>query len=88
MKYVGLILVLFLSACSTTPFVERKFPDVPKDLITECRNLQPITEKNPKFSDVLTSVTGNYSQYRVCQTKVDSWIKWYNDQKKIFESVK
>ena len=42
MKYVSLLLVLFLVACSTTVPVRQKFPDVPKALIEKCENLKKV----------------------------------------------
>ena len=47
--------------------------------------LVPATKK---LSDVLLVVTKNYGQYNECSIRVDSWIEWYNQQKKIFDSVK
>jgi hypothetical protein len=44
--------------------------------------------KNTKLSDLLETVSNNYSSYYECKTKHDSWIEWYNDNKKIYESVK
>ena len=32
--------------------------------------------------------TDNYAEYHKCRIKVDSWIEWYDSQRKIFESVK
>ena len=52
-----------------------------------CPNLQP-APKTSKLSDLLTIVSENYSDYHECKAKNDSWIEWYNDNKKIYDSVK
>jgi hypothetical protein len=87
MKYAIVTLALLLSACVSVP-VERRFPSVPAELQTPCGKLQTIDPDTTKLSVVINSVVANYGQYQECQAKTDSWIDWYNEQKKIFESVK
>jgi len=87
MKYIVLALALLLSACMSVP-VERRFPTVPAEIQAPCGNLQTIDPATTKMSAVVDSVVTNYSQYRECQAKTDSWIEWYAKQKQIFESVK
>ena len=52
-----------------------------------CPDLKKAPETT-KLSEVLTTVTQNYGQYHECSIKVNSWIEWYNTQRKIFEEVK
>ena len=86
MKALILIFVMLsLSGCVTP--VKRNFPDVPDMLKEKCSELLDV-KKTDKLSDVLLTVTQNYGQYNECSIKLDSWIQWYNDQKKIFDSVK
>ena len=87
MKYAILTFALLLSACVSVP-VERKFPKAPGEIQAPCGHLQTINPATTKLSVVVDRVVTNYGQYRECQVKTDSWIQWYNDQKKIFESVK
>ena len=87
MKLLIIALALSLSACVSVP-VERKFPKAPEELMTACPDLQTIPEGTTQLSVVLESVTTNYGQYQLCQAKTSTWIDWYNEQKKIFESVK
>ena len=87
MKLLIAILAVSLSACVSVP-VERKFPKAPEELMTTCPALQKIPEGTTQLSVVVESVTSNYGQYQLCQTKADTWIDWYNEQKKIFDSVK
>jgi hypothetical protein len=87
MKTLALLLViLMMIGCSTVP-VERKFPDVPKELMESCPDLKQ-TQSTSKLSEVLTVVVENYGQYHECKLKANSWMDWYNTQKQIFNTVK
>jgi hypothetical protein len=87
MKRLALILgVVIITGCSTVP-VERKFPNVPKELMETCPDLKQ-TQSTSKLSDVLTVVVENYGQYHECKVKADSWMEWYKTQKSIFDTVK
>jgi len=37
---------------------------------------------------LLSVVADNYGQYKECQISVELWNEWYQEQKKIFDSVK
>lgn len=87
MKLLISALAFSLSACVSVP-VERKFPKAPDELMVVCPDLQTIPVGTTQLSVVVEAVTTNYGQYQLCQTKTDTWIQWYNDQKKIFDSVK
>lgn len=87
MRLTIIALALALSACVSVP-VERKFPKVPDELMIACADLQTIPEGTTQLSVVVEAVTTNYGQYQLCQTKNATWIDWYNEQKKIFDSVK
>jgi hypothetical protein len=91
MKRVSILLaVMMLAGCWGTipkvPSVDKKFPDVPKELMVACPDLKLIEEGTTKFSTVLSVVKDNYAQYSECKIEVDNWIKWYNDQKEIFNA--
>ena len=87
MKYLIVLLLLCLTACSTTVPVTAKFPEASNILKQQCPSLQKLKD-DTKLSDVATTVTLNYSTYYECSVKVDGWIEWYQVQKQIFESVK
>ena len=87
MKYLILVVALLLSACNSVPVIA-KFPDVPPQLLEKCPQLQKIEKDNVSIVDLTGTVVGNYTQYYECAVKSDSWIEWYNTQKKIYESVK
>jgi hypothetical protein len=80
-------LAMILTACVSVP-VERAFPKVPPELMTSCPPLQVMDPETTRLSEVVQSVVTNYGQYQTCDAKVDTWIEWYNAQKKIFDSVK
>lgn len=86
MKY-ALILALFLTGCSTVVPVRQKFPEAPNTLLEKCPQLE-VLKDDAKLSDVAKSVTNNYTSYHGCSSRHDSFIEWYNTQKKIFEEVK
>lgn len=86
MKY--LLLAVLLTGCSTTVTVHQKWPNVPDDLMQACPELKLIDESTTKLSEVVSVVSDNYAISKECKIKVDTWIDWYNSQKKIYESVK
>jgi predicted metallo-beta-lactamase superfamily hydrolase len=85
MKY-ALLLSFLLVGCSATP-VKRNFPEAPQELKVSCPDLQKVKD-NAKLSDVVSTVSTNYTQYHECRSKADAWTEWYENQKQIFESVK
>ena len=87
MKLLILVPALLLTACTAVP-VKREFPKVPELLLQPCVQLTEIPPNTKKLSDVLVTVTNNYSLYHECQIKVETWQQWYKTQKEIFDSVK
>ena len=90
MKWALVLLPFILSGCLATPkpIVKQSFPVADKDLLTPCPELKLVDPKTTKLTDVLETVIDNYNEYHSCKSKVDEWITWYNEQKKIFDSVK
>ena len=86
MKLAVVVSLLFMTGCVATP-VAREFPAAPASLTTACAALADVPATD-KLSVVLVTVTQNYAQYKECSIRVDSWNTWYNEQKKIFDSVK
>jgi uncharacterized protein YcfL len=87
MKYLITLLLLCLTGCSTTVPVTITFPDAPKVLMEKCPPLQTIEGEKISIIEITKSVTINYTTYYECSVKVDNWIEWYKDQKKIFDKV-
>jgi starvation-inducible outer membrane lipoprotein len=91
MKYlISLFFVFSLSGCLSiipTP-VKRTFPDPVPALMEQCPDLQQIVGDNVSIADLLKVIINNYNLYYQCANKVDGWKEWYEEQKKIFNSVK
>jgi hypothetical protein len=54
----------------------------------KCESLKKIEGDKVAITEMLKVIVHNYSLYYECSTKVDGWQDWYNEQKKIFDSVK
>jgi hypothetical protein len=85
---ITLPIVVLLSGCLATVPVKPKFPEPVTELMKVCPELKEITTGTTKLSETITVVTSNYAEYHLCRSKVDSWIEWYNEQKKIYDEVK
>lgn len=86
MKKLILVPLIALVGCVGVP-IERKFPGLPESLKQPCPDLQTVAEDNTKVSELMIVVTSNYKEYHTCQIKVESWLEWYETQKKIFEDA-
>ena len=84
------VIVTFFSGCSTVVPVKPKFPEAVPELVQQCRDLEMIVSTgNPvSITDMLKTIVNNYSLYYQCSNRVDGWNKWYQEQRKIYESVK
>ena len=80
------LLIVLLTACTTAP-VKIKFPAVPEELQQPCPPLSPVDPRDHTLSSLLEVVTGNYAVYYECKNLTDGWQQWYNEQKKIYESI-
>lgn len=87
MKYLFILSLLCLTACSTTVPVVAKFPEVPNSLSEVCPPLRTIDGDNVSIVDITKIITLNYTSYYECAVKVENWIEWHKDQKKIFDKV-
>ncbi len=87
MKYLTLIFALALTACTNVP-IKQKFPEAIPELKEKCPDLKQIEGDKVAITDLLKSVITNYNMYYECSLKNDGWNKWYDEQKKIYESVK
>lgn len=87
MRYFIVLMGLLLSGCSTVTPVPMKFPEAPATMKQQCPELNKVKEQS-SLSDVAKIVTDNYAKYYECSLKNDTWIDWYESQKKIFEGVR
>jgi hypothetical protein len=88
MKPVALLIPLLLTGCFATVPVKQKFPEAPKTLTEKCENLKKVEGDRVAITEMLKVVVENYSLYYECSAKVEGWNEWYNEQKRIYESVK
>ena len=87
MKYELILTAVLLTGCSTVVPVTVKFPEPPgKNAQERCPQLQKL-KADPALSDVVRTVTMNYSTYYECAVKADTWQEWYQVQKNIFEGA-
>jgi hypothetical protein len=83
----ALFLVLLLTGCSTTVPVTVKFPEPPGlQSMRACPDLVKL-EQDAKLSDVVKTITVNYTEYYQCAVKLDAWQEWYQKQKIIFQGL-
>ena len=88
MKLTSLVLAVFLVGCATPVPVSQRFPEVPKSLVERCESLKKIEGDRVAITEMLKVVVQNYGMYYECAAKVDGWNDWYQEQKRIYESVK
>lgn len=88
MKYLALLIVVGLTACSTAVPIKPKFPEAPAVLTERCEDLKKVEGDKVAITEMLKVVIQNYTLYYECSTKVEGWKEWYDAQKKIYESVK
>jgi hypothetical protein len=84
-KLLLLIPALLLTGCLGTAPVKRNFPAVPPEIAVACPELAEAAKETTELSKLLDVVVVNYSTYYECRVKVDAWLQWYKDQKKIFD---
>jgi hypothetical protein len=75
------------TGCMPKPRIAMNFPNVPEQLLTNCEDLDILSEDETKLSELLLTVNSNYSKSHQCRAKNESWINWYNEQKTIYNSV-
>ena len=88
MKYLVLMLAVFLTACSTPVPITARFPEVPEIIMERCPDLKKIATETTTMSILTTTITENYTTYYECAVKVDAFRTWYDTQKAIFENIK
>jgi hypothetical protein len=78
--------VMLLAGCQTIP-VTQKFPDAPAILMDKCQPLETLDKPNVYLSELMTTVTNNYTKYHICANQVESWQDWYTKQKAIYDKI-
>jgi len=84
---MAMVVLAMCSGCSTVVPVTAKFPGPPGQSYQQaCPDLQKLKDA-PQLSDVSQTININYSTYYECAVKLDTWIRWYSEQRIIFESA-
>jgi hypothetical protein len=78
--------VVSIFGCSTVP-VTQTFPKANDALMKPAPELKEIPS-GAAASEIFGVVIENYGMYHEVAKELESWQKWYKEQKKIFESVK
>lgn len=88
MKYLSVALLMILTGCTTTVPVKQEFPVAPAVLLERCPDLMIIDDGKNSLRDMLKVVIQNYALYYQCAEKTQGWQDWYNQQRRIHNSVK
>lgn len=86
-SFVATTIALFLSGCAVIP-LQQDWPEIPKNLEQSCDQLVSIKKDSVDFADFLEVVVLNYNLYHKCQILNEGWMKWYKEQKEIYEKKK
>jgi len=87
MKYLLVLLTLFVAGCSTTVPVTQKFPEAPQVLFEQCEQLKEVA-KDASLVDLTKVVVENYTKYYQCGILVEAWQQWYKTQQQIYKELK
>lgn len=80
---------LSLTGCfSTTAPVKREFPAAPPVLMEPAPDLKTLEGKEADLRRLLETSIENMGTYHELRERFLAWQKWYQEQKKIFDSVK
>lgn len=82
------LLTLTLSGCFMTVPVKRNFPAAPPNLLEPVPELKTIDANNPDLKSIIDTSIKNFGEYHVLAERFRAWQEWYQEQKKIFDSVK
>lgn len=82
------IVFFILIGCTSIPPVTPRFPTQDsKDLLTKCPDLKQIEGNQVAITDLLKSIVHNYTLYYECSLKNENWIRWYKEQKQLYDSI-
>jgi uncharacterized protein YcfL len=83
--FIFILLAFLVTGCSTAVPVTQSFPTAPNMLLETCPMLKTIEGEKISIVDFTKTVSENYMSYYQCAAKNDSWIEWYQQQKKIWD---
>lgn len=82
-----LLVLVFLSGCSTTVPVTQKFPQAPDVLFQQCELLKEVAQE-ASLIDLTKVVVENYTKHYQCSILVEGWQNWYKAQQQIYKELK
>jgi len=83
---IFIILAFLITGCSTPVPLTLRFPEAPATLLKGCpKQLEIVEGGNVTIVDFTKTVVKNYGTYHECASKYDSWIEWYQTQKKLWD---
>jgi len=90
MKWLcAIMLPMLLAGCVTTATpVKRSFPAVPAEFMEPAPELKELRPDTQDLDALIINANNNYSLYREVESRLEDWQQWYQEQKKIFDSVK
>ena len=89
MKIMHIVALVALAGCGKTVPVHVAVPEAPASLLQPASPLTPLpTDRTIQLSDILDNANTNYGRYHEVSARLESWIQWYNEQKRIFDEVK
>lgn len=88
MKIISFGILLLISGCSLLPIPQRKFPEAPKELLAPMEPFTEIPKDTKDLNVLIRNAADNYGKCYELNRRHESLVKWYRDQKAIFESVK
>jgi hypothetical protein len=53
----------------------------------KCQPLETLDKPTVYLSELMTTVTNNYTKYHICANQVESWQDWYSKQKAIYDKI-
>lgn len=90
MKLLAVMLAAtLLTGCfATATPVKRSFPEAPVYLMQPADELRVLDKNTQDLDALILNANENYESYRELDIRLQGWQQWYQEQKKIFESVK
>lgn len=89
MKWLAVLATVLVVGCATPTPVKRSFPEPVPELMQRCEVLRTVpTTDRVAITELLKTVIENYQLYYICSSRVEGWQEWYQEQRRIFESVK
>ena len=79
----AIFFIAMFSGCSTTVPVVAKFPKASATLMEKCPPLETIDKPTVLLSELVSTITRNYTKYHECAAIVEGWQDWHTEQSKI-----